>query len=78
MTKFYLLGKTQCPLCDEALALLQQLQLPQPIILDQVDISSDEALWREYAWLVPVLIRAADDAELRWPFADQLMEFLST
>ncbi len=76
MTEFYLLSKSQCPLCDEALAYLQQLPLQQAITLHQVDIASDEQLCREYGWLVPVLIRAADDAELRWPFGDKLMEFL--
>lgn len=76
MTEFYLLTKSQCPLCDQALAQLQQLPLQQPITLHQVDIATDEQLSHEYAWLVPVLIRAADDAELRWPFGDKLMEFL--
>lgn len=76
MTEFYLLTKAQCPLCEQAWAQLQQLPLTQPIMLHQVDITTDEQLCREYAWLVPVLIRAADDAELRWPFGNELMEFL--
>lgn len=77
MTEFYLLTKAQCPLCDHALAQLQQLPLQHAIRLHQVDIATDEQLCREYAWLVPVLVRAADDAELRWPFGDELMEFLN-
>ena len=76
MTEYYLLSKSQCPLCDEALAHLQQLPLQHAISLHQVDIASDEQLFQEYRWLVPVLIRATDDAELRWPFGDKLMEFL--
>lgn len=76
MTEFYLLTKAQCPLCEQALTQLQQLLLARPIRLHQVDIATDEQLCREYAWLVPVLIRAADDAELRWPFGDKLMEFV--
>jgi hypothetical protein len=77
LTEFYLLTKAQCPLCDHALAQLQQLPLQRAIRLHQVDIATDEQLCREYAWLVPVLVRAADDAELRWPFGDELMEFLN-
>lgn len=76
MTEFYLLTKSQCPLCEQAMTQLQQLSLVQPINLHRVDIESDEQLCHEYAWLVPVLIRAADDAELRWPFGHELMEFL--
>jgi hypothetical protein len=76
LTEFYLLTKAQCPLCEQALAQLQQLQLSQPITLHQVDIATDEQLCHEYAWLVPVLVRAQDDAELRWPFGHELMEFL--
>lgn len=76
MTEFYLLTKAQCPLCDQALVQLSQLPLDQLVTLHKVDIASDEQLWNEYAWIVPVLVRAADDAELRWPFGDQLLEFL--
>ena len=76
LTEFYLLTKTHCPLCDQALAQISELPLEQPVTIHQVDIASDEQLSSEYAWLVPVLVRAADDTELRWPFGDQLMEFL--
>ena len=77
MTEFYLLSKPNCPLCDEALLMLNQLPLAEPLRLHWVDISQQPELLEEYAWLIPVLIRAADDAELRWPFnATNLMEFI--
>lgn len=42
-----------------------------------VDIEQDTDLQREYGWLIPVVIRAEDDAELKWPFdQQQLTEFL--
>ena len=41
-----------------------------------VDIADDDALFERYGWLIPVL-RATDDAELRWPFdAASLAAFL--
>lgn len=77
MSDFYLLTKPNCPLCDKALAQLHGLALEQPIHLHLVDITQQEELLDEYALLVPVLVRAADDAELRWPFNEQLLEFVT-
>ncbi|WP_258240340.1 glutaredoxin family protein [Pseudidiomarina homiensis] len=77
MSDFYLLTKPQCPLCDKALAELHGLTLEQPIRLHWVDITQQPELQDEYALLVPVLVRAKDDAELRWPFNNQLMEFVT-
>ncbi|RUO81299.1 thioredoxin family protein [Idiomarina tyrosinivorans] len=76
MQDFYLLTKQQCPLCTEALKLINQQPLEEPIRLHVVDIAEQPELQEEYAWLVPVLVRASDDSELRWPFAEQLGEFL--
>lgn len=76
MTDFYLLTKPDCALCMEALKLIHETDLDEPIELHMVDISTQPELLDEYAWLVPVLVRAADDAELRWPFGDQLLPFL--
>ncbi|WP_194755657.1 glutaredoxin family protein [Aliidiomarina indica] len=78
MPEFYLLTKDNCALCVHAVELIYQQQLPEPIQLHMVDISHDAALLAEYGLLVPVLVRDADDAELKWPFeAEQLQEFLS-
>ncbi|WP_417658317.1 glutaredoxin family protein [Pseudidiomarina sp.] len=78
MTDFYLLSKPKCPLCDEALKLLHQAKPENPIRLHVVDITEQLELQDEYAWLVPVLVRARDDAELRWPFSQPIEEFLNT
>lgn len=77
MSEFYLLSKPNCPLCDKALAELHGLVLERPIRLHWVDISQQTELQEEYAHLVPVLVRAKDDAELRWPFHDKLLEFVT-
>lgn len=78
MTDFYLLSKADCALCEQAWQMLQQLSLPHPVQVHRVDIALQPELLQEYAWLVPVLIRAHDDAELRWPFDDALLEFLQS
>lgn len=78
MGEFYLLTKPHCPLCDVALELIQQCQSATPIQLHVVDISQQPELIDEYGWLIPVLIRARDDAELRWPFSESLEEFLNS
>lgn len=77
MTDFYLLTKPDCPLCDEALARLHAAQPASPIRLHIVDITNEISLQEEYGWLIPVLIRQFDDAELRWPFPDALEDFLN-
>ncbi|RUO22395.1 thioredoxin family protein [Aliidiomarina iranensis] len=78
MPEFYLLMKEHCPLCTQAIQLIYAQKLDEPIQLNVVDIASDPALVQEYATLVPVLVRAADDAEMKWPFAEiKLQEFLS-
>ncbi|RUO60303.1 glutaredoxin family protein [Pseudidiomarina insulisalsae] len=77
MDDFYLLTKPNCPLCNEALAEIHRLQLEEPVRLHWVDISEQPELLEEYALLVPVLVRGKDDAELRWPFTNELTEFLS-
>lgn len=77
MSDFYLLTKPNCPLCDKAMAQLHGLALEQPIRLHWVDITQQAELLDEYALLVPVLVRAKDDAELRWPFNEQLLEFVT-
>lgn len=78
MSEFYLLTKPNCSLCDIALQRLQQAQPTTAIQLHLVDISQQPELAEEYGWPIPVLIRAHDDAELRWPFPESLEEFLNS
>lgn len=73
---YYLLTKSNCPLCTQALQLMYQLDIDEPIDIKVVDIAADEALQQEYGWLVPVL-KDEQDNELRWPFDTlQLLEFI--
>jgi len=75
---FYLLTSDPCPLCKIAIQLIHAQLLDEPIRLHIVDIDEDAALKAEYAALVPVLVRAHDDQEMKWPFDEQkLAEFLS-
>lgn len=76
MPIFYLLSAPHCQLCTQALLQIQQEAAIQ-IQLNTVDITADKALFDEYQHLIPVLVRASDDAELRWPFNDQLASFIS-
>ncbi|RUO77568.1 glutaredoxin family protein [Idiomarina seosinensis] len=76
MATFYFLSKPNCPLCTEALQLLHELPLEEPVDLSMVDISTRSDLQEEYGWLVPVLVDHQDN-ELRWPFdQQQLLEFV--
>ena len=79
MRSFYLLTKSHCPLCTQAIQLIHQTLLDEPIELGVVDIGTDPDLIEEYATLVPVLVRGRDDVELKWPFDPaQLLEFLES
>ena len=74
---YYLLTKSRCPLCTEALQLMYALDIDEPLELTVVDIESDTELQQEYGWLVPVL-KDHQDNELRWPFdQQQLLEFIN-
>lgn len=77
MNDFYLLTRDPCPLCQQALLMINQCELEQPVRLSMVDIEQDPQLCEEYGWLIPVLVRSDDDAELKWPFDQaQLLAFL--
>lgn len=81
---FTLYGTLGCHLCELAEAqlalLLETLQSKgQPIEIECVDISVSDELINRYGERIPVLRRAADDAELNWPFVDEVLrEFLQT
>ncbi|RUO31787.1 thioredoxin family protein [Aliidiomarina sedimenti] len=77
MPEFYLLTRHPCPLCQQALLMIHQTELEEPVSLHMIDIDEQPELQDEYGWLIPVLIRQRDDAELKWPFDPQrLAEFL--
>ena len=66
--------RDDCPLCDEALAVLAGARAPD---FDSVWIDNDVALEGRYGTRVPVLRDTTRDAELEWPFdADMLQRWL--
>lgn len=77
MSDFYLLSRDECHLCIQAMLMINQAPLEEPVRLHMVDIAQQPELQEEYGLLIPVLIREVDDAELKWPFNEQqLVEFL--
>src|SRR5206468_2932951 len=68
-----LLEKPDCGLCAEAYRALRRVSLDDPLKIDRVDITTDPALFAEYALRIPVItigdreLDAAgiDDREIR-------------
>jgi len=63
-----LYGTSACHLCEQAEALLvEALPAGGDVCYRKVDISTDDALFERYGWIIPVLARP-DGKELSWPF----------
>ena len=60
-----LFQRDDCPLCDEALAVLAAARLPD---FESVWIDDDAALEATYGTRVPVLRDEGRGVELDWPF----------
>lgn len=56
--KLLLYSRSECCLCDQAEALVMQVIAGTEWQLEKVDIDSDPALSKKYAWVIPVLARA--------------------
>ncbi len=70
MPRLVLYQRDDCPLCDQALAVLAAARVPD---FESVWIDGDEALETRYGTRVPVLRDEASGRELDWPFdAEQL------
>ncbi len=63
-----------CHLCEQAIAMLQPLQMQGIIALTEVDIADYEELLETYGVRIPVLRRQDNDAELGWPFGLEEVE----
>ena len=73
--KFNLYGTEGCHLCEDALAMCEQV-MPEADI-NVVDIIDDEKLVELYRISIPVLERLSDQAKLFWPFEQkQILELL--
>ena len=73
-----LYGTSACHLCEQAEALLAAaLPVGGDNGYRKVDISTDDALFERYGWIIPVIARS-DGKELNWPFDGvSLGEFLN-
>ena len=71
-----LFQRDDCPLCDQALAVLAQARVPD---FETVWIDGDEGLEARYGIRVPVLRDDASGRELGWPFdADAARAFVGS
>lgn len=65
VTGLQLIQRDDCPLCDQALAVLAAARAPE---FESVWIDGDDGLEARYGARVPVLRDPDRDAELDWPF----------
>jgi glutaredoxin len=61
MTKVTLYGKPGCCLCDEAKEALAAVRAERPFELEEVDVSVDPRLHREYGERIPVVAVEGDE-----------------
>jgi glutaredoxin len=55
MTQITLFGKPDCPLCDDARAVLERIRADHPFELVERDITVDDDLHRAYFERIPVI-----------------------
>jgi glutaredoxin len=48
--------KAECPLCDEARELLHRLENDFSMAVQEIDITSDPALFERYRTIIPVIV----------------------
>jgi glutaredoxin len=61
VTRVVLYGKPGCCLCDEARAVVARVRAEHSFELDEVDVSVDPDLQREYGERIPVLAMDGED-----------------
>lgn len=54
--KINLFTKRNCPLCDEAHEILQELKHEIPLDIEEIDIYSDDKLLETYQLKIPVIV----------------------
>jgi glutaredoxin len=69
VTRITLYGKPGCHLCEDARAALERVRARRAFELEEVDVSLDPALYRQYGERIPVL--ALDGEELFEFFVDE-------
>ena len=56
-TTFTLYSKPGCHLCENARAILDELQPAHGYVIDEVDITTDASLFARYRYEIPVVLR---------------------
>lgn len=69
MVTVTLYGRPGCHLCDDARVVLERVRGEHPFALLEVDIDSDEDLFKRYLERIPVI--AVDGQELSYFFVDE-------
>jgi Glutaredoxin-like domain (DUF836) len=64
-----LYGRPDCHLCDEARAVLLRIRGSHPFRLEQIDIETDDAIFKRYLERIPVI--ALEGEELFDHFVDE-------
>ena len=72
MSKLILLHTSACHLCEQAEALLLQLD----ITYQKIDIAEQEQWQERYAIKIPVLLNTGSQQELCWPFTIEDIQLL--
>lgn len=66
-----------CHLCEQAAEMLEQLTQRHRVVVEPIDIATDEALVAAYGIRIPVVKNVATQVELGWPFQlDQLISLV--
>lgn len=76
---FILYGTSACHLCEQAKAIFVDVVPPHIGVLEEIDISTSDALMERYGVRIPVLAISVreEQRELNWPFdAVALGEFV--
>jgi glutaredoxin len=78
MTRVTLYGKPGCCLCDEAKEALAAVRADRPFDLEQVDVSTDPALNRDYGERIPVVAVEGEELFEYHVDPDELRQRLDT
>jgi glutaredoxin len=53
--KVIMYSKNNCPLCDKAKRVLEEIHEEFPIAIEEIDIYQDDALLEKYQLMIPVI-----------------------
>ncbi len=77
MRELILYTTSYCHLCEQAEAILLELNNVQALNWLAVEITTDDALVEQYGMSIPVIKKFNNNSELNWPFTKQdVIEFL--